>query len=35
MADLPTFDEFTDLIGLPEIRDLEARFGTTDGRVAR
>src|SRR5689334_439370 len=26
---LPTFDGFTDLIGLPEIRDLEARFGTT------
>jgi 2,3-dimethylmalate lyase len=26
--DLPTFDDFTDLIGLPEIRELEARFGT-------
>jgi 2,3-dimethylmalate lyase len=26
--DLPTFDGFTDLIGLPEIRDLESRFGT-------
>ena len=25
---LPTFDGFTDLIGLPEIRDLESRFGT-------
>jgi len=25
--DLPTFDGFTDLIGLPEIRDLESRFG--------
>jgi 2,3-dimethylmalate lyase len=25
---LPTFDGFTDLIGLPEIRDLEQRFGT-------
>jgi len=25
---LPTFDGFTDLIGLPEIRELEARFGT-------
>ena len=25
---LPTFDGFTDLIGLPEIRDLERRFGT-------
>jgi 2,3-dimethylmalate lyase len=24
---LPTFDEFTDLIGLPEIRSLEDRFG--------
>ena len=28
VADLPTFDDFTDLIGLPEIRELEARFGT-------
>jgi 2,3-dimethylmalate lyase len=28
MPDLPTFDGFTDLIGLPEIRDLEARFAT-------
>ena len=28
MADLPTFDGFTDLIGLPEIRELEGRFGT-------
>ncbi|HEY0816205.1 MAG TPA: isocitrate lyase/PEP mutase family protein [Pseudonocardia sp.] len=28
MSDLPTFDGFTDLIGLPEIRDLETRFGT-------
>jgi 2,3-dimethylmalate lyase len=28
MADLPTFDGFTDLIGLPEIRELETRFGT-------
>jgi hypothetical protein len=27
MADLPTFDGFTDLIGLPEIRELESRFG--------
>jgi len=26
--DLPAFDDFTDLIGLPEIRELEARFGT-------
>jgi 2,3-dimethylmalate lyase len=25
---LPSFDEFTDLIGLPEIRSLEERFGT-------
>ncbi len=24
---LPTFDEFTDLIGLPEVRSLEERFG--------
>jgi carboxyvinyl-carboxyphosphonate phosphorylmutase len=28
---LPTFDGFTDLIGLPEIRDLESRFGPADG----
>ena len=28
MPDCPTFDGFTDLIGLPEIRELEARFGT-------
>jgi carboxyvinyl-carboxyphosphonate phosphorylmutase len=27
MHDLPTFDGFTDLIGLPEIRELESRFG--------
>jgi 2,3-dimethylmalate lyase len=27
MPGLPTFDAFTDLIGLPEIRDLERRFG--------
>jgi hypothetical protein len=27
MADLPTFDGFTDLIGLLEIRELESRFG--------
>jgi carboxyvinyl-carboxyphosphonate phosphorylmutase len=26
MPGLPTFDGFTDLIGLPEVRDLEARF---------
>jgi carboxyvinyl-carboxyphosphonate phosphorylmutase len=25
---VPTFDEFTDLIGLPEIRSLEDRFGS-------
>jgi 2,3-dimethylmalate lyase len=28
LTGLPTFDGFTDLIGLPEIRDLERRFGT-------
>jgi 2-methylisocitrate lyase-like PEP mutase family enzyme len=28
LPDLPTFDGFTDLIGLPEIRALEDRFGT-------
>jgi carboxyvinyl-carboxyphosphonate phosphorylmutase len=27
MRDLPTFEGFTDLIGLPEVRDLEQRFG--------
>jgi 2-methylisocitrate lyase-like PEP mutase family enzyme len=27
VGDLPTFDGFTDLIGLPEIRELESRFG--------
>jgi hypothetical protein len=26
MAGLPSFGEFTDLIGLPEIQDLETRF---------
>ncbi|MBC8091600.1 MAG: isocitrate lyase/phosphoenolpyruvate mutase family protein, partial [Pseudonocardia sp.] len=26
LPDLPTFDGFTDLIGLPEIHDLERRF---------
>jgi 2-methylisocitrate lyase-like PEP mutase family enzyme len=31
MSGLPTFDGFTDLIGLPEVRDLEARFGGADG----
>jgi 2,3-dimethylmalate lyase len=28
MSELPSFDMFTDLIGLPEIRELESRFGT-------
>ena len=32
MAGLPTFDGFTDLIGLPEIRTLEGRFGATESR---
>lgn len=27
LPDVPSFDEFTDLIGLPEIRSLEERFG--------
>ncbi len=27
LPDLPTFEGFTDLIGLPEIHDLERRFG--------
>jgi 2-methylisocitrate lyase-like PEP mutase family enzyme len=28
LSGLPTFDGFTDLVGLPEIRGLEERFGT-------
>ena len=28
LAGVPSFDEFTDLIGLPEIRELEGRFGS-------
>ena len=27
MPELPTFDGFTELIGLPEVRGLEERFG--------
>ena len=27
MAELPAFGEFTDLIGLPEVQELEQRFG--------
>ena len=27
LGELPTFDEFLDTIGLPEVRTLEARFG--------
>ena len=32
---LPRFDEFLDLIGLPEIQELEQRFGsrTMEGRT--
>ncbi len=26
MDDLPTFEGFTDLIGLPEVQELEGRF---------
>ena len=26
LPDLPTFDGFTDLVGLPEVRELEQRF---------
>jgi hypothetical protein len=26
MGALPTFDEFTDLIGLPEVQALETRY---------
>jgi hypothetical protein len=26
LAGLPSFDEFTDLVGLPEVTDLEQRF---------
>lgn len=28
LPDVPSFDEFTDLIGLPEVRSLEQRFGS-------
>jgi 2,3-dimethylmalate lyase len=28
-ADLPSFDAFTDLVGLPEVHELESRFGPT------
>lgn len=28
MPGLPSFDEFTDLIGLPEVQELEQRFGS-------
>jgi 2,3-dimethylmalate lyase len=28
LADMPSFDEFTELVGLPEIRELEGRFGS-------
>ena len=33
MPGLPTFDGFTDLIGLPEVRDLERRFGSSGPTV--
>jgi 2-methylisocitrate lyase-like PEP mutase family enzyme len=29
LPELPTFQEFTDFIGLPEVRELERRFGVT------
>ncbi|MYW96200.1 oxaloacetate decarboxylase [Amycolatopsis rubida] len=32
MPGLPTFDEFTDFIGLPEAKTLEARFGAGEER---
>jgi 2-methylisocitrate lyase-like PEP mutase family enzyme len=28
---LPTFQEFTDFVGLPEIREIERQFGVVDG----
>ena len=28
LAGVPSFDEFTELVGLPEIRELEGRFGS-------
>ncbi|MDI3299360.1 MAG: isocitrate lyase/PEP mutase family protein [Bacillota bacterium] len=31
LGELPRFDEFLDFIGLPEIRELEARFGGSGG----
>jgi 2,3-dimethylmalate lyase len=29
LADMPSFDEFTELVGLPEVRELERRFGSS------
>jgi 2-methylisocitrate lyase-like PEP mutase family enzyme len=34
LPDLPTFDGFTDLIGLPEIRDLESRFADGESGIS-
>jgi 2,3-dimethylmalate lyase len=28
LAGVPSFDEFTELVGLPELRELERRFGS-------
>ena len=30
VAQLPTFQEFTDFVGLPEVRELEQRFGSAE-----
>jgi len=35
MAGLPTFDGFTDLIGLPEVQGLEGRFARVAERPTR
>jgi len=35
LSELPTFAEFTSFIGLPEIQELERRFGTAEPTTSR
>jgi hypothetical protein len=36
LGELPTFSEFTDFIGLPEVREIEQRYiADEQGRQAR
>ena len=35
LAELPAFGEFTSFIGLPEIQELERRFGTAEPTTSR